>query len=232
MLYGESHNPCVFNGLGKAYRYSKHFEKSLYYLNKALEINPTHPKFLLERSQLFIEQKRYKNAIKDTTLAIDKSDGDDPNLYYRRGLANYLCFHYKTCIKDLRIAITKGIDQEYLGNIFYHIGVSFANIEKYHRAIEPLTLAIEQSKEDIRYYHERAKCFILVDQYERALSDFNTVLLTQPKNQNALYGRAFAYKNMEFFDEAATDWEKAREIDPTNPKLVINYRHVYDVNYI
>jgi hypothetical protein len=37
---------------------------------------------------------------------------------------------------------------------------------------------------------------------------------------------------MGFFTEAAEDWERAREIDPENPKLVINYRHVYEVNYI
>ena len=28
------------------------------------------------------------------------------------------------------------------------------------------------------------------------------------------------------YAEAANDWEKAREIDPANPKLVINYKHV------
>lgn len=74
MLYGEENNSEVLNGMGKAYRYGKQFEKSLYYLNKAIKINPTHPKFLLERAQLYIQQKRYKNAIKDTTLAINESD--------------------------------------------------------------------------------------------------------------------------------------------------------------
>jgi len=34
------------------------------------------------------------------------------------------------------------------------------------------------------------------------------------------------------FSEAANDWEKAKKIEPDNEKLVINYKHVYDVNYI
>jgi hypothetical protein len=43
MLYGEAQNPYVMNGMGKAYRYARQFEKALYYLNNAIEINPTHP---------------------------------------------------------------------------------------------------------------------------------------------------------------------------------------------
>ena len=63
-----------------------------------------------------------------------------------------------------------------MGNIYYHIGISFAWIEKYHRAIEPLSKAIENSKDDMRYYHERAKCFVLNKMYQNALEDFNVVL--------------------------------------------------------
>ena len=48
-----------------------------------------------------------------------------------------------------------------MGNIYYHIGICFANIEKYERAISPLSTALKYSQHDIRYYHERAKCYLL-----------------------------------------------------------------------
>ena len=160
------------------------------------------------------------------------TDPENPDLFYRRGLANYLKRHHKSCIKDLRKAIEFNINTKYLGNIYYHIGISFAWIDKYHRAIEPLSKAIEAHQDDIRYYHERAKCFTLVQMYENALEDFNIVLEKQPKNANALFGRGFAYKNLGMFQDAANDWERAKVLDPSNPKLCINYKHVYDVNYI
>ena len=90
---------------------------------------------------LHIDKFRFKRAIIDTTKALDKEE-KNPNIYFRRGLANYLSFHFKSCIKDMRKALEYNIAQEHFGSIYYHIGISFANIEKYFRAIEPLTLAI------------------------------------------------------------------------------------------
>lgn len=49
----------------------------------------------------------------------------------------------------------------YEADIHYHIGISFANLELYHKAIEPLSKAIERSQKEGCYYHERAKCYIL-----------------------------------------------------------------------
>ena len=46
-------------------------------------------------------------------------------------------------------------------NIYYHLGLSYANLELFEYAIEPLTQAIEISTLEPAYYHERAKCYLL-----------------------------------------------------------------------
>ena len=54
----------------------------------------------------------------------------------------------------------------------------------------------------------------------------------QPKNSHAYFGRAFALKALKRYDEAAEDFEKAKELDPFNPKLIINAKKIYEIKYI
>jgi hypothetical protein len=54
----------------------------------------------------------------------------------------------------------------------------------------------------------------------------------QPDNAHAFFGRAFAHKALNDFKSAALDWEAAQELEPDNPTLVINYRHIYKIEYI
>ena len=64
------------------------------------------------------------------------------------------------------------------------------------------------------------------------MTDFDKVIEIQPDNAHAYYGRAFAHKALEDFKSAAMDWEHAAELEPSNPNLVVNYRHVYKIEYI
>ena len=73
---------------------------------------------------------------------------------------------------------------------------------------------------------------MFIDKFEEALSDFNEVIAIQPNNQNAYFGRAFAHKALKHYDRAAEDFEKAKELDPKNPNLVVNYKKIFDVKYI
>ena len=56
---------------------------------------------------------------------------------------------------------------------------------------------------DIRYYHERANAYQMIDKHEEAIDDFSTVIKKNPKNAHAHFRRAFSYKAGEEFDLAA-----------------------------
>lgn len=66
----------------------------------------------------------------------------------------------------------------------------------------------------------------------QAIKDFTRVLGLQPDNTHALFRRAFSFKALGKFEEAAEDFENARSIDPENPALVVNYKKISDVSYI
>ena len=64
----------------------------------------------------------------------------------------------------------------YLSNIHYHIGIAYANLNKFKKAVPSLNRSIELQKNEPRYYHERAKAFLLTKRYQEALEDFNQVI--------------------------------------------------------
>ena len=65
-----------------------------------------------------------------------------------------------------------------------------------------------------------------------ALKDFTEVIKYQPKNSHAYFGRAFTYKALKDYYKAAEDFEKARDLEPGNPKLVVNSKMIYPIRFI
>jgi len=65
-------------------------------------------------------------------------------------------------------------------------------MEIFDRAIEPLSRAIALSKYEPCYIHERAKAYLLVGEFKKAVEDYSRVIELQPKNPHAFFGRGFA----------------------------------------
>lgn len=47
-----------------------------------------------------------------------------------------------------------------------------------------------------------------------------------------MFRRAFSFKALKMYEEAAEDFEAAKEFEPDDPRLVINFRKVYSVSCI
>ena len=47
---------------------------------------------------------------------------------------------------------------------------------------------------DIRYVHERAKAYQMLEFHKEAIEDFNMVIKRNPTNAHAHFRRAFSYK--------------------------------------
>ena len=84
----------------------------------------------------------------------------------------------------------------------------------------------------MEYVHERAKAYQMIDWHQEAVADFDLVLKKNPKNAHAYFRRAFSLKSLKRFAEAVDDFEKARNLDPMNPSLVVNYKKLQGVSCI
>ena len=63
---------------------------------------------------------------------------------------------------------------------------------------------------DIRFIHERAKAFQMIESHEEAVADFDVVIRKNPKNANAYFRRAFSLKALKKYNQAIEDFEKAK----------------------
>jgi tetratricopeptide (TPR) repeat protein len=63
----------------------------------------------------------------------------DPLVLFKRGISYFKNEEYKLCIKDLYKSYEKKPISPYEAELHYHLGISFANLETFDKAIEPLS---------------------------------------------------------------------------------------------
>lgn len=197
----------------------------------AIQQLPEDIQFLSQRSDIFNDMNQYNKAIKDLTVALTLRS-EDPQLYYKRGISLYKHKQYEDCVKDMYKAIEFNAFNTYLADIYYHLGICFANLGFQEKSIDPLSKALNLNPTEAVYLHERAKCFLIIENYNDSITDFTSVLNLQPKNSHAFFGRGFAYKGMKKYKEAADDFETAKELNPQNPRIYINYSKISKINFI
>ena len=53
---------------------------------------------------------------------------NDPRILYKRGLAFYRNKEFKKAIKDLYTSLDNEPFETYIADIYYHLGISYANL--------------------------------------------------------------------------------------------------------
>mmetsp|Transcript_31295 Transcript_31295/g.30827 ORF Transcript_31295/g.30827 Transcript_31295/m.30827 type:complete len:85 (+) Transcript_31295:1541-1795(+) len=72
----------------------------------------------------------------------------------------------------------------------------------------------------------------MIEEHSAAIEDFDSVIHKSPNNANAYFRRAFSHKALKNFPQAADDFETAKAKDPTNQKLVVNYKKLKGITCI
>lgn len=72
----------------------------------------------------------------------------------------------------------------------------------------------------------------MIELHENAVEDFNVVIKKNGKNAHAYFRRAFSSKALKNYAAAADDFEQAKNLDPLNPKMVVNYKKLKGVTCI
>ncbi|TNJ28415.1 Tetratricopeptide repeat protein [Giardia muris] len=88
------------------------------------------------------------------------------------------------------------------------------------------------SPDNVFYLHERAKCLQELGLHELATDDFTTVIRFQPRNDRAYFRRGFSLRAVGLFDEAALDFEKARELRPDFETYQLDYERISKIGYL
>lgn len=105
-------------------------------------------RYFANRAQCFVEQGLYARAEQDLTKALG-IDPKDPQLLYKRGIARYAQNNFQEAIDDLTSSLEHGAYPQNLHDIYYHLGVSFANLGKHLFAVPALDEAIKRIKPEV-----------------------------------------------------------------------------------
>ena len=241
----------IWDGLGCCYHKIGDFEQAIENFSKAIDKSSESIEFYKNRSQCYFDMEDYENSIADLKTGLEYNS-KDPQVLYKLGLTYFAYKKYKQCTKYMKQALKHRPFLTYEADIYYHLGLAYCRMEKFEKSIFPYSRCIERIPSDLRYRHERAKAYQMIGHHEEAVEDFNEVIKKNPKNAHAHFRRAFSLKalgpahnpNVSIFSQtcnrldlqnyllAADDFEKAKNLDPLNPDLVINHKKLKGITCI
>ena len=87
-------------------------------------------------------------------------------MLYKQGLSYFSFKRYKKCIAMMKQALQNKPYLTYEADIFYHLGLAYCRLEKFEKSIFPYTRCIEKMPSDLRYIHERAKAYQMIEYHQ------------------------------------------------------------------
>ena len=155
-------NPAVYDGLGCCFHAKHEFDEAIDYFNKAITAKPNKVEFLKNRAQCYFDMREYQKTIEDLNTALSVNS-NDPQVLYKQGIAYFAFTKYKKCIKTMKLALQCKPYMTYEPDIFYHLGLAYCRLQKFEKSIFPYSRCIEKIPSDLRYIHERAKAYQMID---------------------------------------------------------------------
>ena len=191
--------------------------RALVDLGRAIKLKPDDPELFAERARLQIKRKAYKRALADFDKAILISPG--AALLFERGSLRAARKDYPNAIADLDAAIKLEPDSQPMYLTRGRVLIASEQFEEAEKSFAQ-ALAIDPTSGDARkgLGIARAK----QSRYSLALTDFDSVLQSNPDDPEALYLKAFALVRHDSavsaadsrIPEALRDVDKALTLSP------------------
>jgi tetratricopeptide (TPR) repeat protein len=207
------------------------YEEALDAFAECIKADSKNVEYLFNRSQCLIDASQTTDAASDLAKALQIVP-QDAKLMYHLGLVRYAETAFEVACNDFVAAAQRAPYAAFVHDCLYHAGLCCARTKRHLEAVGHFNRAIEKQPECAKYVHERAKALQVLRRLEESYRDFSRVLELQPGNAFAYFRRAFVLKQLGKFDAAAEDFEQARRLAPTEQRLVVNYRKLYDVEWV
>ena len=217
-------------------------------------------KFLFNRALLFGDLGDFELAEEDLSASLHISP-HDAKLLYHRGRVRFALRAFHDAAEDFREALAHLPQREKAADLHYHLGLAhacngdhYSAIPCFNRALAAAIPSVESTDESsaplqcaqktqsteqrravndfVAYTHELAKSQQLVGRYSDAIVNFSKVIDSDPGNARAYFRRAFAHKSLQHYDRAAEDFQRASEIEPANPDLIVNYSKLHETDVV
>lgn len=99
----------------------------------------------------------------------------------------------RLAISDYEIAHKLGVD---ISSYYNDMGVTYSNLEEYHKAISYFTKAIKKNPNDASVYTNRGHTYHNIKEYQKALNDFEKALDIDADYYAAYLARSYTYESL------------------------------------
>jgi tetratricopeptide (TPR) repeat protein len=182
--------------------------------DETLKLKPDHVLALVNRGEMFLNNRNVARAKTDFDAAIRVADAADTigvrigADYLRAGLADDAIAEYSAWLaahpKDDR-------NPAILAGRCYARGLANKELEQ---AMADCNAAVRASPNSVTF-ENRGLIYLRMGQYDKAIADYDDSLKRQPKAAGPLYGRGLAKIKKGKADDGHADLQAAAALDPT-----------------
>ncbi|ELP55199.1 tetratricopeptide repeat family protein [Microcystis aeruginosa TAIHU98] len=185
----------------------------------------------IERGGQLWRLRRSEEAIKAFDEAIKQNDPDNVYLaWYGKGLALFALDKYQPAIEALQQAINtlpKGEDlKEFHSSILQKQSVVYRYLENYEQALSVINQAISLVPNNPNYYNEKYVVLSRLKRYDEGLAAITQAIDLAPRAA-WYFNRGNLYYNLQKYDLALSDWNKAIKINPNYAEAYVNRGNLY-----
>jgi tetratricopeptide (TPR) repeat protein len=164
-----------------------------------------------------LQSGNYEQAVDAYTCAIEAND-QDANLYYQRSEAYYSLLDYDNTLADLKradkLAPNVALIQFGLGKVYYAMNQEQIALPYFDTAASVATGSSDSSFVLENTFTFRGLTEIQLQQYDKAIKDFNRAIELDPKWILPLYYRAVSHANLRHYEAAVSDFNRVVELSP------------------
>ncbi len=167
----------------------------------------------------YLGLEKYRLAIQYLDSAI-LQNGNEPDLYYHRGLAHEKLGEETFAINDFNKCIS--INPEHAAAQFQLISLHKGSAPNSKTYLEKLDENISLYPNYPEHYLERAYHLMNNKNYTAALQDLNEAIRISPDDSDALLNRGIVKEHLNDFTGAEQDYLNAIELESNNEKAYLN----------
>jgi tetratricopeptide (TPR) repeat protein len=193
-----------------------------------LAIEPLDPDVYAKRGFYFIRRGRHDEALADFRKGgeLVPADGGFPygegQTYEKLGQHDKAVERYTEAIRRNATVTTYYRER---GSAYNYLGKFREALADYDKALE-LGYALPFPRETGYSNLGRGYALLHLEQYRRAIDDFDAVLKVVPRSSNALGWRGAAYQSLGNGRQAVADYKAAVAIDPKNPSALAGLKQL------
>ncbi len=168
----------------------KDYDKSLEYINKAINMKPLNLNYRLHKINILIELYDYKNALKELKF-MENIDNNNPGIYAYESMCYYSIDDYKNSLKFADKSLELDRENEIA---YFYKAISLKNLDHYEESIKFFEKYLKMDNKNSMAHSELAELYFYVDRDKSAINEAKTALKYDNENEDAYDILLFIYK--------------------------------------